>query len=58
MKGLLDEASTPLLIFVNKGIEENTQALTLEIIADECGGDIAKESVFLVSYSTLQFVDI
>jgi hypothetical protein len=53
MKELFDEASTPLFIFVNKGIEENTQALTLEIIADECGANIAQVSVFLVSYSTL-----
>jgi hypothetical protein len=58
MKELLDEASTPLFIFVNKGIEEKTQALTMEIIADECGADIAKVSVFLVSYSTLQFVHL
>lgn len=47
LNGLLDEDSHPLLIFVNKGIETGTQALTLEIIADECGGEIAKESVFL-----------
>ena len=46
---LLDLARLPLLIFVNKGIETDTQALTLEIIADECGNEVAKVSVFLVS---------
>jgi hypothetical protein len=34
---------------VNKGIETDTNALTLEIIADTCGKDIAKVSTFLVS---------
>jgi hypothetical protein len=38
-----------LLIFVNKGIETGTNALTLEIIADTCGKDIARVSTFLVS---------
>ncbi|KAG8757104.1 hypothetical protein FRC14_002387 [Serendipita sp. 396] len=47
MHRMLDTESPPLLIFVNKGIEKGTQALTLEIIADECGSDIAKMSVFL-----------
>ncbi|QRV97398.1 NAD-dependent glycerol-3-phosphate dehydrogenase C-terminus [Ceratobasidium sp. AG-Ba] len=37
----------PLLIFVNKGIETGTQALTLEIIAEACGKDVAKVSTFL-----------
>ncbi|CEL53949.1 NAD(P)H-dependent glycerol-3-phosphate dehydrogenase [Rhizoctonia solani AG-1 IB] len=37
----------PLMIFVNKGIETGTQALTLEIIAESCGPDIAKASIFL-----------
>ncbi|CAE6460987.1 unnamed protein product [Rhizoctonia solani] len=37
----------PLMIFVNKGIETGTQALTLEIIAESCGPDIAKVSIFL-----------
>jgi hypothetical protein len=37
-----------LLIFVNKGIETDTNALTLEIIADTCGKDIARVSTFLV----------
>jgi glycerol-3-phosphate dehydrogenase len=43
----LDDANLPLLIFVNKGIETGTNALTLEIIADTCGGDVAKVSTFL-----------
>ncbi|KAN0111613.1 6-phosphogluconate dehydrogenase, C-terminal-like protein [Russula decolorans] len=43
----LDEAHLPLLIFVNKGIETDTNALTLEIIADTCGKDIARVSTFL-----------
>jgi glycerol-3-phosphate dehydrogenase len=43
----LDEANLPLLIFVNKGIETGTNALTLEIIADTCGKDVAKVSTFL-----------
>ncbi|KAK1228680.1 hypothetical protein PQX77_008333 [Marasmius sp. AFHP31] len=37
----------PLLIFVNKGIEIGTHALTLEIIADTCGPDVAKASTFI-----------
>jgi hypothetical protein len=44
----LDEAKLPLLIFVNKGIEIGTNALTLEIIADTCGRDIALQSTFIV----------
>jgi len=43
-----DPQSLPLLIFVNKGIEEGTQALTLEIIVDTCGPELAKLSTFLV----------
>ncbi|KAH9995991.1 glycerol-3-phosphate dehydrogenase [Russula vinacea] len=43
----LDEANPPLLIFVNKGIETDTNALTLEIIADTCGKEIARVSTFL-----------
>lgn len=38
----------PLLIFVNKGIEIGTHALTLEIIADTCGADVAKAATFIV----------
>lgn len=44
-----DEEKLPLLIFVNKGIETSTQALSLEIIADTCGADIAKVATFIVS---------
>ncbi|EAU92739.2 glycerol-3-phosphate dehydrogenase [Coprinopsis cinerea okayama7 len=43
----LDTANLPLLIFVNKGIEIGTHALTLEIIADTCGSEIAKASTFI-----------
>ncbi|KAF9270015.1 hypothetical protein L218DRAFT_952214 [Marasmius fiardii PR-910] len=39
--------SRPLLIFVNKGIEMGTHALTLEIIADTCGPDVAKAATFI-----------
>ncbi|KAM6498487.1 glycerol-3-phosphate dehydrogenase [Amanita muscaria] len=44
---LLDVNNMPLLIFVNKGIEVGTQALTLEIIADTCGADVAKAAAFI-----------
>ena len=37
----------PLLIFVNKGIEIKTHSLTLEIIADTCGPEVAKAATFL-----------
>ncbi|KAG8716723.1 translational elongation factor EF-1 alpha [Ceratobasidium sp. 394] len=37
----------PLLIFVNKGIEAGAQALTLEIIAETCGKEVARASTFL-----------
>lgn len=48
VKDLLDEEQAPpLFIFVNKGIESGTQALTLEIVADTCGIDIAKTATFL-----------
>ncbi|RXW22598.1 hypothetical protein EST38_g3283 [Candolleomyces aberdarensis] len=43
----LDINNLPLLIFVNKGIEIGTHALTLEIIADTCGPDIAKAATFI-----------
>ena len=49
LRSSLDDTNLPLLIFVNKGIETGTNALTLEIIADTCGKDIAKVSTFLVS---------
>ncbi|GJJ09819.1 hypothetical protein Clacol_004043 [Clathrus columnatus] len=38
----------PLFIFVNKGIESVTNALTLEIIADTLGKEIASISSFIV----------
>ncbi|KAI0361358.1 NAD-dependent glycerol-3-phosphate dehydrogenase [Trametes cingulata] len=47
LKPTLDEGRLPLLIFVNKGIEIKTRALTLEIIADTCGPEIAKVATFL-----------
>ncbi|PPQ64490.1 hypothetical protein CVT26_002029 [Gymnopilus dilepis] len=43
----LNVDNLPLLIFVNKGIEVGTNALTLEIIADTCGPDIAKAATFI-----------
>jgi glycerol-3-phosphate dehydrogenase len=43
------DGDTPLFIFVNKGIEAGTEALTLEIIVDVCGKKIANEATFLVS---------
>ncbi|KAI0040804.1 NAD-dependent glycerol-3-phosphate dehydrogenase [Auriscalpium vulgare] len=43
----LDEKDLPLLIFVNKGIEISTNALTLEIVADTCGKDIARVATFI-----------
>ncbi|KAG8714476.1 hypothetical protein FRC09_017574 [Ceratobasidium sp. 395] len=47
LKPRMPEDKIPLLIFVNKGIETGTQALTLEIVAETCGKDIAKASTFL-----------
>ncbi|KAJ7246282.1 glycerol-3-phosphate dehydrogenase [Mycena haematopus] len=44
----------PLLIFVNKGIEIGTDALTLEIIADTCGADVARASTFISGPSFAQ----
>ncbi|KAJ7193373.1 glycerol-3-phosphate dehydrogenase [Mycena pura] len=46
-RSLNDKAKLPLLIFVNKGIEIGTDALTLEIIADTCGADVAKAATFI-----------
>ncbi|KAJ7040373.1 glycerol-3-phosphate dehydrogenase [Mycena alexandri] len=46
-RSLKDKAKLPLLIFVNKGIEIGTDALTLEIIADTCGADVAKAATFI-----------
>ncbi|KAG8769607.1 hypothetical protein FRC12_004845 [Ceratobasidium sp. 428] len=47
LKPRMPEDKIPLLIFVNKGIETGTQALTLEIVAETCGKDMAKASTFL-----------
>ncbi|KAJ3998563.1 6-phosphogluconate dehydrogenase [Lentinula boryana] len=43
----LNKEKHPLLIFVNKGIEIGTHALTLEIITDTCGAGIAKAATFI-----------
>ncbi|KAF5385171.1 hypothetical protein D9615_001347 [Tricholomella constricta] len=43
----LDTKKMPLMIFVNKGIEVGTHALTLEIIVDTCGPDVAKAATFI-----------
>ncbi|KAF8167703.1 glycerol-3-phosphate dehydrogenase [Crassisporium funariophilum] len=47
LRPLLDLDNLPLLIFVNKGIEVGTNALTLEIIADTCGAEIANAATFI-----------
>ncbi|KAI1789759.1 NAD-dependent glycerol-3-phosphate dehydrogenase [Ganoderma leucocontextum] len=47
LKPALKGGKVPLLIFVNKGIEIKTHALTLEIIADTCGPEIAKVATFI-----------
>ncbi|KAJ8522028.1 hypothetical protein ONZ45_g1395 [Pleurotus djamor] len=47
LHGRLGKEKLPLLIFVNKGIEMGTNALTLEIIADTCGQDIARAATFI-----------
>ncbi|TBU34665.1 NAD-dependent glycerol-3-phosphate dehydrogenase [Dichomitus squalens] len=47
LKPTLEGGKVPLLIFVNKGIEIKTRALTLEIIADTCGPEIAKVATFI-----------
>lgn len=41
----------PLMIFVNKGIEIESNALTLEIITDTCGPEIAQAATFIVSFT-------
>jgi glycerol-3-phosphate dehydrogenase len=51
LKPALNFDNLPLLIFVNKGIEASTQCMTLEIIADELGPEVAKAATFLVSKS-------
>jgi hypothetical protein len=54
----LDIKKMPLLIFVNKGIEVGTHALTLEIIADTCGPDVAKAATFIVCHFILFLDDV
>ena len=53
LRSVIDPENLPLLIFVNKGIEVGTNALTLEIIADTWGPDVAKAATFIVSLYTL-----
>ncbi|KAG6832528.1 hypothetical protein H0H92_000157 [Tricholoma furcatifolium] len=48
LKPQLNTEKMPLMIFVNKGIEIGTHALTLEIIADTCGPEVAKAATFIV----------
>ncbi|KAH9486557.1 Glycerol-3-phosphate dehydrogenase [NAD(P)+] [Psilocybe cubensis] len=43
----LDLNNLPLIIFVNKGIEVGTNALTLEIIVDTCGPEVANAATFI-----------
>ncbi|KIP12544.1 hypothetical protein PHLGIDRAFT_124068 [Phlebiopsis gigantea 11061_1 CR5-6] len=47
LKPTLDLNKLPLFIFVNKGIEIGTHALTLDIIADTCGPEVAKVATFI-----------
>jgi hypothetical protein len=54
----LHQTKLPLLIFVNKGIEIGTDALTLEIIADTCGADVAKAATFIVSLGSDHFCQL
>ena len=42
------EVKNPVFIFVNKGIEATTNALTLEIVADSIGKEVARVATFLV----------
>ena len=49
LKPALDGDDLPLMIFVNKGIEIGTKALTLDIIIETCGPQIAKAATFIVS---------
>jgi len=48
LRPVLNLDNLPLLIFVNKGIEVGTNALSLEIIVDTCGSDVAKAATFIV----------
>lgn len=47
LQSSLNRDALPLFIFVNKGIEQGTNALSLEIIADTCGKDVARVSTFI-----------
>ncbi len=49
----LDINNLPLLIFVNKGIEGGTHALTLEIIATRADRTLPKVATFIVSLASL-----
>lgn len=49
LKPTLNYDKLPLFIFVNKGIEIGSHALTLDIIADTCGPAVAKVATFIVS---------
>lgn len=49
LKPTLNEDDLPLIIFVNKGIEIGSKALTLDIIVETCGPKIAKAATFIVS---------
>jgi len=51
LQSSLNRDALPLFIFVNKGIEQGTNALSLEIIADTCGKDVARVSTFIVRCS-------
>lgn len=51
MQPVIDPDNLPLLIFVNKGIEVGSNALTLEIIVDTWGSDVAKAATFIVRLS-------
>lgn len=43
----LNTENMPLMVFVNKGIEIGSHALTLEIITDTCGPEIARAATFV-----------
>lgn len=43
----------PLLVFVNKGIEQGSNSLPLEVIEDVCGPEIANVATVLVRLSTI-----
>ncbi|KAF7799293.1 hypothetical protein EIP86_010525 [Pleurotus ostreatoroseus] len=51
LKPTLNYEKLPLFIFVNKGIEIGSHALTLDIIADTCGPTVAKVATFIFTYA-------